>query len=444
MGGKDTKTTRTMISNEINVVINTTNQTITKITNDTSTKIMTDTVNSAAASIKTVTFCENAIRAESITAIGSTVNIDQSCDMAAKNQATINIVMSAAAMADLASQIANSVKSQLGASAVTKADVENLAKIGKETSKIDGGGPEGMLDSIMDAVGGIGKTTEEATETEIRTVVNNFFNTINISDNDVKNKIDTAITNKITQNAAGVCDLDTTGSNKIDVKEILALEKAGKSGNINIKQALDFDSMNNCFITLNIGSAITNALTNNNTFGTLSETTSAADTAAKAANTSETIIKDSTESKSAIMNSVDNLVDTVGGIVTGGQMMIVAIVVGIVIVLVIGIIMMMPSGGSSDRGPPMRGPPGRGPPGRGPPGMGPPRRGPPPSDDDDEQDGGGTFDPCNLYLYGALFTTFLFVYSKSITSCGVMLALFLGFVIYSMNKNNNLLENKIL
>jgi hypothetical protein len=150
------------------------------------------------------------------------------------------------------------------------------------------------------------------------------------------------------------------------------------------------------------------------------------------------------------MGFFNNLADEIGGAISGFQMMIVAIVIGIVIVLIIGIIMIMPSGGSggppmrgppgrgppgmrgpSGRGPPgMRGPPGRGPPGRGPPGMrGPPGRGPPEKgsdDDDDEQDGGGSFNPCNLYLYGALFTTFLFVYSKSITTCGVMLALFIG------------------
>ena len=471
MGGHTENEVRNKISTKINMIVNNSTSNISKTMNETSTSILTQMVSSAVAQSKSLTQCTNAINSGDVVLSGKGAKYDpkQNCKIQAESNAAITILQEASSQGGMASKMAENINNQIANKSAIAADVKTLAAVNEKNT--EGGGPEGMLNSVMKTIGNIGGSSDTRTENDIETIVNTTINNTTINDNEVANKIKTAIENSMSQNALGSCDLNTVSGNVLTSGKITI---SGEGAEYDPDQTVDIHSVSNCILKLNMGAAVANALTNDAYKGVISETTNATTAEAKVGTTAEATRVD--EQKSAIMSSIDNLVNTVGGMVTGGQMMVVAIVIGIVIVLVVGVIFIMPSGGSSGPGGPggPRGPP-RGPYGPGGPGgpygpggpggpggpygpggpdgpdgpessEGPPNRNPLDSSEEEpkegkskegeNQEGGGIMDSCDLYLYGAMITTILFAYSKSITMCGVMLAIFIGFVIYSVKVQN--------
>jgi len=430
MGNSERTIVSTMVQNTINMKIKNATTNIMRQINEYNTSITTSMVATASAEAAiNVDVRNEASLGKIVMNDDTTFDVTQNAEAQAQTTAVMKIVSEQSALNELSSKLATQIMNSLANKTDASADLKTLAATNKSTS--DGGGPEGMLKSITGALEKIGSSGQNITETIVENVINQTIENTTINENEIRTKIDSTLNTSMTLEGLASCKLNTIGGNKLTIDEI----EAGGKAKFKLTQALNIKSATNCFQDLNLGAKIATSLAADQYTGVISETSN--ENRAGASSTAEASTTDKNESKSGIMGFLNNLVDTIGNVIGGGQLMIVAIVIGIVIVLVVGVVMIMPSsGGSSERGPPMRGPPMRGPPMRGPPMRGPPMRGPPSSDD--EQDGGGVFDPCNLYLYGALFTTFLFVYSKSITICGVMLALFIGFVIYSMNKNNNL------
>jgi hypothetical protein len=333
MGGKTESEIRTTISNEISVEIKQRTENINKIVNQSTTNISTEMAQEVAAKIKQNTAASNIIAAKNLVATGGAkIDLTQQAQVEAQNKAIIQIVMSADSMQELGNKIIADVTNKVKNDQAAQQSLDTLAKIGEATKKA--GGPEGMLDSLTKMVGDMtksmtGGSSSEKQTTEIRNAVKSKFESETINKNDITNAITTNISNSMKQAAEAKCEMDTTGENIISVDNILA---GGQGSEIKVKQSVSIKSFNDCFINLNMGSKIANSLTNGLETKTKSETENKQ--TAKQELKSESEISKETIQESAIMNSVDNLVSTVGGLmsswifIVGGIILLVVLVVG--------------------------------------------------------------------------------------------------------------------
>lgn len=425
MGNKSEKEIRTMISNEINVQIKNYTENINNIFNQTTTKISTDMVNEAVAKIDIKTITSNLLKAKDITAVGSSISIEQQAQVQATNQAIISIVADQSKMNELANKIATDVANKSQNDQQLKASLDAVNKIGENTK--NAGGPEQMVDKVMTALSdsikaltGIGGSDSTKAITDIKNKINTQITNETINKQDVKNIVENVVTSNFKQAAEAKCDLNTDTNQTIDIGNLTALALQGKSADINIKQSVSATAFNTCLIKMEMGQKVTDKLMNGYEFKSASDTTNTTkvDSGLKA----ESEITKKTEQESAIMKSVDNLVDKATGLMGSW----VYIVGGVILVAVIGVIFLFGSGAIS------------------------------PSDftpmgqaanafkggfteelADTLQQGGSflpKFNEGNMYLYVAILALFLFVYSKSIPMCGVLLAVLVGYVIYTNKK----------
>jgi hypothetical protein len=425
MGNKSEKEIRTMISNEINVQIQNHTENINNIFNQTTTKIATDMVNEAAAKIDIKTITSNLLKAKDITAVGSSITIEQQAQVQATNQAIISIVADQSKMNELANKIATDVANKSQNDQQLKASLDAVNKIGENTK--NAGGPEQMVDKVMTALTdsiaaltGIGGSDSTKAITDIKNKINTQITNVTVNKQDVKNIVENVVTSSFKQAAEAKCDLNTDTNQTIDVGNITALALQGKSADVNIKQSVSVTAFNTCLIKMEMGQKVTDKLMNGYEFKSASDTTntSKVDSGLKA----ESEITKKTEQESAIMKSFDNLIDKATGL-AGSWIYIVG---GVILIAVIGVIYLVGSGAVS------------------------------PSDftpmgaaaksfrggfteelaDTLQQEGGNFLNEGNIYLYVAILAMFLFIYSKSIPTCGVLLAILVGYVIYTNKKKN--------
>jgi hypothetical protein len=138
----------------------------------------------------------------------------------------------------------------------------------------------------------------------------------------VKNRIE----NSMKQAAEAKCNMDTTGNNAIDVDNIVAMALEGQRGSVKIAQSVSIKAFNKCFIDLKMGQGIVNDIGVDRVFTAKSETKNVSKADSSSAQDAKiTTVK---TQESAIMNSVDNLVNNVGSIFKISPMMMMMVVGG--------------------------------------------------------------------------------------------------------------------
>jgi hypothetical protein len=425
MGGKDKSEITTIIKNELDIEITTETNNINKIVNNSSQNIVTEMSQAAIAQVKTSTNASNTLTSGALIARGGAkVDISQSAEAAAENKAIISIVMSADSMQELGNKIVADVTSKVANDQAAQQSMKSLASIGEMTKSA--GGPEAMVSKIADMVGGMtksitGGSTDTSSRTEITNSVKSKLKSITTNSNDITNAISTTIKNSISQAAEARCDMNTGAGNIIDIATILA---DGAGSEIKIKQEASVKALNNCIINLNMGSKIANALTQGFENKTLSETANKQKGEQELKSESE--ITKKTIQESAIMDSVDNLVNKVSGL--AGMYM---FVVGFIIVAIIGGIFYLFSSGSISTGDFAKiSPFGNN-----------DDKDNDDKDNDNEQEGGenilfGLNNPnmnSNIYLFGAIMAMVIFSSRKSIPLCGVFLVVVFLYFVYKKN-----------
>lgn len=426
MGGKTESEIRTTIQNEISVEIKQRTENINKVVNESTTKVSTNMVQEMAAQIKQSTTASNTIVSKNLVATGGAkINLEQQAQVEAENKAIIQIVMSAESMQSLGNQIIADVTNKVKTDQAAQQSMEALAKIGEATKKA--GGPEGMLDSLTGMVKDMtksltGGSSSEKQTTEIRNAVKSKFESETINSNDIRNSITTEITNSMKQATEAKCDLNTSASNILDVENIIAKDAGSE---INVKQDVSIKAFNDCFINLNMGSKIANNLTNGLGAKTMSDTTTSQ--TAKQEMKTESEIAKTTVQESAIMSSVDNLVNNVGGLlgswiyIVGGIILLVVLVVGYLFAS--GAISMddfaqfTPAGAAAGVAGDVLG-------------------------TDDDQEGGGKLDG-KVYLLAGLVALLILIARKSIPLCGVLLVVIFLYFMYSQDNQLQGLPNKL-
>lgn len=402
MGGKDTTEVKTIIKNKIQIEIDNTTKNITRIMNKTITNVTNEMTQSASAEVSQTTGGSNTFSADSLVAKGkgSKNTFEQDLKVSAVNNALISILQDGQQMQEMANKMAQDVKNKTQQDAEAKAAMDTTSKIG-QLSK-ENGGPEGVVNKLADMVGGMtksltGGSTDSKTDTQIENDIRQSIKNTTINENDISTIIESSIKSSVNQNTAAACKLNTTASNVISVKDILAID----GGENEVKQKVDITAVNTCIINLQIGSKMATQLSGGFSTTTSSETKQEGKAESKLKAESE--ITKTTIQESAIMNTVDGIVGVVGG--WGSMFMIVA---GIA---VLGAIFLFATGAIS------------------------------PSDftpggaltgalsDFSDQDGGGL--DSQVYIFAATVAFLILVARKSIPLCGAILIIIF---IYFLNK----------
>jgi hypothetical protein len=438
MGGKDESEVKTIIRNQINVEIENSTKQITNVINETSQEVVNKMTQEIASSVTQKTGASNTIAADTIAAIGpgSTLTIEQQAEVEAKNNALIQILSSADSMTKMANQMTAAVQDKITQTAAAKQSMDTVAKIG-ELQKT-GGGPEGMVDSIAGMVGGMMKSaTGSSSSSKSTTEITNEIKTKLINSTEITNNVSSIVKNKIenaiNQKTSATCNFDTTATNTINVKDILA---AG-GGTISLKQKVSVKAFNDCIQKLSIGTKIVEDLASTYTVEKKSDTTQKAESVSELK--SESAITKTTIQESAIMSTIDNLISGITGVMSSGL-----IIGGIIVVIAVGgIIYLFGSGAVKVSDLAAFTPAGQ-------------AKGalqgitgnisevaevakafaPQASNEDDtnddneEQEGGGLFNN-KLYAIGSLIAFLILIARKSIPLCGALLIIIF---LYFMNK----------
>lgn len=319
-----TKMSKTEISNEISVTIENETKNLTKIFNETVNKTSTSSVSEAAQSVTIASSGKNKMETGDINLDGDAdIEIKQDAKIKTENQAIMNIINDTSQLQKMASTMSDEIANKTKNDSAAKASLDTLNAL-KETKKT-AGGPEGMIDSVMGAIKGLGSSllgggnTREQNETLIKNKINTKMsskttNDTNIS-NIVKNQTDSMVKN-IQENK---CGFDTSGANEMKLGNINA---KGRS-KLKLSQNLDITAFNKCIV----GAANTNKMITEITGFQGSKTTTDTTNIQKAESDvkSKNVSEKTEEAKSAIMSSVDNIVDKgtalAGSVVSGSFMM---------------------------------------------------------------------------------------------------------------------------
>jgi hypothetical protein len=415
MGGGDKTTIKQQIQSEINVKISQATENITKVVNESMTKVSTEMVNTAVAKIEQATSASNVAKIKGIRAVGgSKVNVEQTAKAKATNDAIISIIQDSSALSDLASKTANDVANKVQQDAALKASLESAAKM-SEKSK-EAGGPEAMVNKLADTAKDMfdsltASKNETNIDIKIRQQLSMEFENKVVNMSDIVQKTTSEINTTIRNETQSSCKFDTGAGNLLDLEDVGAIQ----GSEINIKQMADVEAFNKCLINMNIGGKVINSIVDEKLMKNYNDTSQAAkaDVASKASaeKTSEK------EQESAIMKSVDNLVDEAGNVVQSGikaASMGLYLIIGAVALgglLIIFLIYKLMSSGSLSVGD-LRG-----------------RDYDTTTDVDEEQEGGGLNNllgggillPGNLYLWLAVLALLFYTYGKSVPMCGVLL-----------------------
>ena len=445
MGAKNESRTevKKKIESEISTTIQNITENITTVVNDTTNETMTSMVQEMKAQINVSVAGGNTFRAKSIVAQGSDVDIKQNADIQAENEAIIRIVADASAMAKLADKVANDVNNKLENDSAAKASMQQVAAIADAQKQA--GGPEQMVDSIMKTVDGMvkglsqiggGSTDTNISETTIKNKIKTDILNKTTNRNDIKNIVKNRIENSMKQAAEAKCNMDTTGNNAIDVDNIVAMAVEGQRGSVKIAQSVSIKAFNKCFIDLKMGQGIVNDVGIDKVFTAKSETKNVNTT--DSASKQDAEIKSSKVQESAIMSSVDNLVNNVGNLFKISPMFVIMIVGGGITAAVAAYFYSQSQGKSEDA--------------------------PPPDDETGTQVGGflryalnvdsesslvgmqdtelfggagfGANNYGNVYLWAFLAVLVYYVYGKSLPMSSVLVIVIIGYIIYTIKNKD--------
>jgi hypothetical protein len=328
-----TQKSRTEIQNEIQTSIDIQTNNLNKILNETVNKVSTTMVNETASSINQKTSASNTAEiGDVVVTDDASVDINQSVEVKAQNSAIISIMSDMSSLNKMATQMAADISNKTSNDAAAKASLATLAAA-KEANK-QGGGPEGMLDSVMKTISSLGDSltggskTRNEQETMITNKMKQDMKMVTNNTNDITNIIKNQTDSMVKSLSSNSCNFDTSGANSLKIKSITA---AGK-GKLNVGQKVSLTAFNDCVVKSANTTGMVNDITGFQVTKTVSDTTSKA--AADAASTATATSEKKNEQSSAVMSSVDNLVTTAGGVAgsaisgTFGIMIVGVLVVG--------------------------------------------------------------------------------------------------------------------
>ena len=333
MGNQDSSKTKVEVSNKINTEIQNITTNINKVLNETCTTTVSNIVNENVSQIKQSTAGGQTISLGNIVMSGTAdIDISQKADIEATTKAIIEIVQSMEQMSAMANQMAQDMANKLQNDNSMKAAMEAAAKI-KESQK-DAGGPEGMVNKIMDTIGNMtkmGSSSSSEIEQSIRNEINNKIINNTRNENEIRNLVKNHVENNIKKVNAQSCDIQVSGQQALTTGDITA-----SGGKLKITQTISIKAFNDCIMKALDNTKLTSDITGLQTTKTSSDTanTSKQESGMK----SDTELTKEKENKSAIMESVDNLVTTAGEVgksaIAGGTMIMIVGLIAAAIALV--------------------------------------------------------------------------------------------------------------
>lgn len=334
MGNKDTTKIKQEVSNKINTEIQNITSNINKVLNETCTSTISNMINESASTAIVAVGGGNKMDLGNLNLEGDAeVDIQQQNEINATQKAIISLIENTEQMSQMANQMSQEMANKLQNDNAMKAALAAASKL-KET-ETDAGGPEAMVNKIMDSIAkmvSIGGKTEKDIETSIRNEINMKIVNNTLNDNEIKNIVKNHVENNITKVNKQSCDMQVSGDN------ILIIQELDASGNAKLKitQQVLIAVFTECIIAkidnTKLVSDITGLQTTKTSSDTLNKSKQEADMKA------ETEITKATEKKSAIMESVDNLVnkavDLGNNFLAGGTLIIVIGIIGVIVALV--------------------------------------------------------------------------------------------------------------
>ena len=329
MGNQSSEKTKIQVQNSIKMEVENITSNINKVLNDTSTTTVSNIVNENASQIKQSTGASNKMDLGEINLSGDAdIDITQKADIQATTKAIINIISSTEQMSAMANQMAQDMANKLQNDTAMKAAMAAATKL-KESEK-SAGGPEAMVDKIMESVTkmiNVGGKSDKEIETSIRNTIDMKMVNKTLNETDIKNIVKNHVENNITKVNKQSCDIQVSGDN------VLVFKKLTASGNAKLKitQSMIINAFNDCIVSAmdnsKLVSDITGLQTTKSSSDTVNKTKLDADLKAETEVTKE-IVKNS-----AIMESVDNLVTTAGEVgksaIAGGTLI---MIVGLIAV----------------------------------------------------------------------------------------------------------------
>ncbi len=316
MGQKQSKDiSRTDIQTHIQTEINNNTQNITDIIATTINDTTLNVINKNATQIQSSVSGTNTLDVGdlSATGTGTEIIINQSVSVDALIQASVNLVSDTKALSTLGSQMTTDLKNKVANDNAMSSSMDAINKIAD--AQKSAGGPEALVETVMATISGLGDSLNGAkSESEkvtmiknsIKTKVSNSTVNKNAINNIVENKIKTALENINEQS----CELNSSAGNTLKAGDI----KAAAGGKIILGQSAVVKAAISCIMgavnSNSMGTEIKNALTSGSATdtGNTNKTESAVKT--------DTDVSKTTEKGSAIMDSVDNAINT-GGMLVG-------------------------------------------------------------------------------------------------------------------------------
>jgi hypothetical protein len=334
MGNQDSSKTKVEVSNKINTEIQNITANINKVLNETCTTTVSNIVNENASKIKQSTAASNKMDLGDIELSGDAdIDITQKADVQATSKAIITIISSMEQMSAMANQMAQDMANKLQNDNSMKASMEAAAKL-KEAQK-DAGGPEGMVNKIMDTIGNMtkmGSSSSNTIEQSIRNEINNKIINNTRNENEIKNIVKNHVENNIKKVNQQSCDIQVSGDNQLTFRKL----KASGNSKLKITQTVLITAFNDCIVTAMDNTKLTSDITGLQTTKTSSDTANASKQ--ESGMKSDTELTKEKENKSAVMESVDNLVDTAGSVaksaISGGTIIMIVGLIAVAIVLV--------------------------------------------------------------------------------------------------------------
>lgn len=297
----------TSINNEINNLTNNITRIMTKTVNDTTMTM----INKSATMMSATTGGTNTVTGDEYTATGagSVIDLNQSLNVEAVVKASIDLISDNTAMAKLGTQLANDLKSSTVNDNALSSAMQAVNAIIDAQERA--GGPEALVSDVMKSITDMGtqfsNQGDSEKETSISNIIKSKISNTTINQNDINNVVENKINQGIENIKNQTCELKTNADNLINVARMTAAQ----GGTISINQSAEVKAALDCVLKAIDLNGITTEILN-------TMQTSAANEAENKNKADSSLSADTqkvTEKKegSAIMDTIDNLVNKTAG-----------------------------------------------------------------------------------------------------------------------------------
>lgn len=321
MGGSQNNSTyiKNEISQELSIMVSNSSTTLSKVINETISNVSTKIAQEQVAQIKQQIGFSNLFNVAGDAVFdgpGTNFTLDQQGAILAESSAVANMVQNASALQEMASKAAASLLQEQAARNEIQQSATQLAKISETAS--NGGGPEGMLNSLtsmvtgmihdMTSIGG-SQSISQTQITEIKSKVNTELKSTVLSESYLSNLLKTTIEQSFSQSSSAECQQIIRAENAINFGRNLTV-KNGAS--VNLKQAATINDLRKCIMTLNTGAKIATEIGVSSEFMGSNSQSTGTSTSQSAAQSGE--ISTSHTSTSGIMHAFENLFDNISSL----------------------------------------------------------------------------------------------------------------------------------